>query len=790
VAKKKKASARPATRLPDLQTRTGRALGEGRFQAALELAKELVRHAPGPGHQALLRDAYLGRARQLRGQGHTRDAVTVIRAALALPDPEPAWREELAEELAACGEVREALALFDPAAITPGQARVLARGADRALQEGPAGRALLPESLHADFDRVFGAFAQLEAGQDDAAREALQAIGLRSPFLEWKVLLRGLLAYYHNDDARALENWQRLNPERLPGRLAAPFRFRLDAVFRVTQPPNVQALLQRQADELQGVAVVRELRGVQAALAGDESLTRPFRLAEALLPALRQHGPHLVARLAACFYWTVIANGQAEDILRYQRVFGTPADDPRLDRLRALVCEHGQEVEEAHRCWHQYEQSVATAAGRPGASAWPGDQADRVRALVWYHMGQNAAALPDPDDLRELPRHLRSRLSPPKLKPGAEACFQNSLKLAPDQLQTYAALFAFHQRRRHEAKTEEAGRRLLERFPDHAPTLEALADLYMHQGRYAEALGLFERAMRSNPLSRQLRGKISSAHLFQARAHAEEGHFEEARAEYRASLAHRDGESYPALCKWAACEFKAGNPDRAEELLREALTEAGTGLAVAYSMVIEAIRLKLPRPLKTRFDREFNAALAEPPSAAAAAAILSTTAAHRAAGITYHGQKTHEKKVLAYADKARRADFTEAQLGSLCASLIDLGASRAVRTFTALGQQLFAANPYFPLLEVQSYLEQGPDRCDPYRLRSLLEQAHRLAEQMPRDPRQQDLLQTIGEYEQTLRQMNPFLAMLGGDFDPFDFFPNDDDYDDEDDEDDDYDEFW
>jgi tetratricopeptide (TPR) repeat protein len=788
VAKKRKANPRHTARLPDLKTRTARALRDGRFQAAVELARELARQAPGPEHQALVREAYLGRARQLRGQGHSRDAVTVVRAALALTPSDPAWREQLAEELAACGEIREALSLLDPPAATPGQARVLARGADRALEEGPAGRALLPESLHADFDRVVQAFAQLEAGQDGDARTTLQGIGLRSPFLEWKLLLRGLQAYYQNDDARALENWQRLSPDRLPARLAAPLRFRLDRDFRLAQPPNVQALLQRQADDLQGLSVVRELRAVQAALAGEESLSRSFRLAEALLPKLRPHGPHLVARLAACFYWAVIANGQAEDIPRYQRVFGAPADDPRLDRLRALLCEHGREPEEAHRWWQQFEKSVAAPAGPTRPSPWPGDQADRVRALVWYHMGQNAAALPDEDDLRDMPRSLRQQIGPPRLTPGAEACFQNSLKLAPDQLQTHAALFAFHQRHRHQAKTEEAGRRLLERFPDHAPTLEALADLYMHQGRYAEALDLFERAVRSNPLSRGLRGKISGAHLFQARAHAEAGRFDDARAEYRAALAYRDGENYPALCKWAACEFKAGNADRAEELLREALAEVGSRLAVAYSMVIEAIRLKLPRPLKTRFDRELNDALAEPPSGAAATAILSTTAAHRAAGVTYHGQKTHEKKVLAYADRARRAEFTEAQIDSLCKSLLLMEAYRPLRSFTALGQQRFPANPAFPLMEVQGYLEEGPERCDPYRMRALLDRARRLADQLPRDPRQQDLLRTIAEYEQELQQLNPFLAMLAGGFDPFDFdFEEDDDYDDEDGDDD---EFW
>src|SRR5207302_11508757 len=135
--------------------------------------------------------------RQLPTAGHARDAAAVLRAALAFDGTTPAWLEQVALELARCGEVQEALALTAQAPEAAG--RVLAPAADAALQQGAAGRAALPESLHADFDRIILAFRQTEAGKDDDARTTLQAIGLRSPFLEWKVLLRGLQAYYAND---------------------------------------------------------------------------------------------------------------------------------------------------------------------------------------------------------------------------------------------------------------------------------------------------------------------------------------------------------------------------------------------------------------------------------------------------------------------------------------------------------------------------------------------------------------------------------------------------------------
>src|SRR5207245_2571130 len=121
--------------------------------------------------------------------------------------------------------------------------------------------------LHAGFDAVTRAAALLQGGQDDAALEALQTIGLTSPFLQWRVFLRGLSAYYRNDDVRARDNWQRLDPERLPWRLAAPFRSRIDPAFRQLQPPQTQQRLRSALDRAAGPGLAASLRSLEPALA-------------------------------------------------------------------------------------------------------------------------------------------------------------------------------------------------------------------------------------------------------------------------------------------------------------------------------------------------------------------------------------------------------------------------------------------------------------------------------------------------------------------------------------------
>jgi tetratricopeptide (TPR) repeat protein len=766
----------PAARLSptEIGARIRRAEAEGRFQQALELAKSLYKDDPAPPHKDLLLKMLLGRARQLRSEGRTRDAASTLENAIDL-DPDRGWYEQVAQELAACGQAGKALELLRPYPDSAALPRVLAQAADAALAQGRAGRDTLPEGLRGQLDLVLHASAHAEAGRDEEARAALQGIGLQSPFLEWKVLLRGLLAYYRKDDVRARENWQRLDADRLPARLAAPLRLTIDPAFRAAQPPATQNTLQHHADRLLQSGLVQPLRAVQAALANERQLAQAFRQAENLLPALRREAPQLVPRLAACFYWTVINSGRPEDIPRYQRVFGNPPDDQSFYRLHALALERRDQFAEAHRAWQDFERQVAHAPG-----AWPGDQGNRVRALVWYHMGLNAADLPDANQRARMPSFLEDY--PGALKPPADKCFERSLELAPEQLEPYQALFDFYRNKKKIPQAVKTARRLLERFPDHVPALEGLGDLYLKQKKPAEALRLFQRGLEGNPLERRLRGKVSNAHLLVAREHVQAGRFDQARAEYQAALALGEGRKDAALlCRWAACEFKAGDADRAEALLQEAQAGEGGRLAAAYAILIETIRLKLPRPLKTRFTQEFEQALAEPPTAEPAAAVARTAASHRAADATYVGQKTHEKEVIAYLEKARDCAFTEDQLLQVVAGLVVLKARRAELRFLRLGERKFPQSPAVYLAEADHYLALGRRRCPVWQVRRLLERAQELAAALPPDERRRALLEAVKERQDMLAVIDPFgrmppLEMLDELFGGFDENEDDEDY--------------
>src|SRR5581483_2347571 len=123
--------------------------------------------------------------------------------------------------------------------------------------------------------------------------------------------------------ARALENWRRLRPDRLPARLAAPLRAVLDPAFRRSQPAAVK--LEKQFEALTADSLLGGLRQLRADLARDRPLAAAFRRAEQLLPIVRRQAPRLVPRLANCFYRAVLTHGEPADLAKYRRLFGPPA---------------------------------------------------------------------------------------------------------------------------------------------------------------------------------------------------------------------------------------------------------------------------------------------------------------------------------------------------------------------------------------------------------------------------------------------------------------------------------
>src|SRR5262249_29607325 len=154
----------------------------------------------------------------------------------------------------------------------------------------------------------------------------------------------------------------------------------------------------------------------------------------------------------------------------------------------------------------------------------------------------------------------------------------------------------------------------------------------------------------------------------------------------------------------AACQFKAGQGARADELVQQALAEAGQRLPVIFSILVELIRIKAKPVLKKRFEAEFSAMLTERTTPAPVLACLLFAASLRLARVKYTGQKSHEKLLTDYLDQVPPAALSECQLSEACAALWALGDFQGVRRYAGQGKKRFKVTPQFLIYEADTYL--------------------------------------------------------------------------------------
>jgi hypothetical protein len=157
--------------------------------------------------------------------------------------------------------------------------------------------------------------------------------------------------------------------------------------------------------------------------------------------------------------------------------------------------------------------------------------------------------------------------------------------------------------------------------------------------------------------------------------------------------------------------------------------------------------------------------------------------------VTYHGQKTHEKKVLAHVERALEVPCTEGQMEQICNALLTQKAHKLLRKFTARGRREFSRNPSFYLLEAQSYFAQGPFGFPAWKVQPLLAKARELAAELPPGEKKNHVLGAIANREQLFgvssfltgpEALDIFDQLFDGDFpgdeDEFEIPFDDDDY--------------
>lgn len=614
--------------------------------------------------------------------------------------------------------------------------------------EHPADRAVRlrdPAGLSADdrpgYAAIVDAFAHYEAGRDDAARDALAPVGLKSPFLEWRVLLRGLLAYSAGDDARALENWVRLDPVRLPARLAAPVRAALDPVYKASQSDAVAGQLLDQFAKLTADPVLDGLRTLRRQLGLGRGLDGAFKTLASLVPVLKAACPAAVPGLAGVVYHAVRRHGMPSDLPKYKKAFGPPTDDPGFHRLSALAYEDASQPADVCKHWLAYEAWLGK-----GPAGWPADVADRARAIV---LTQVARAAADPGRvefaqfLAGLPVPIAFlRPEPPDPVP----IWRRALDLAPDWDQPARELIGYHLNKGQLAEAEAVARAFLERVPAALPILDVLGRLLMRTGRPVEALAVRRRALAASPLDPDVRWRVAVAHLAAARRLTIDGELANAADTLAAGVALNEAVlAGPFDCVEAVLCRKRGDKSAAEAALARAVGRRGGRVAAFLFVAVDSTLAKLKPAERTKANKALADALAGPATPAEATQATLALDQYGAEGIDYRGQKAHETKLDALILRSADADAPEIEFELLVVRCLARDPSKTLPKLTAKLRAKFPANPIFPLAEAEALIAARPEAYSRGVVLRLLTTAARLGAKST-DPRHK----AVGERAQSL----------------------------------------
>jgi hypothetical protein len=143
------------------------------------------------------------------------------------------------------------------------------------------------------------------------------------------------------------------------------------------------------------------------------------------------------------------------------------------------------------------------------------------------------------------------------------------------------------------------------------------------------------------------------------------------------------------LCRLAAVELKAGQPQDGERLFEQACEAGAIRLVTVFQMLIESVRMPLDAQWIKKIDREFRRGLKAKVHGPSVVEMIKILEAHAILGTSYDGLEEHRELVLQYLKRSRQVRFSEDEFITLCTSLPQLNAGgllleivkRAIRSY-------------------------------------------------------------------------------------------------------------
>ncbi len=727
----------------DAAVQLERLMSKEKYKDAVKQAKLIHKAEATPQSHRQLERAYFLRAQQLFRGGMPASAVEVSRHLLDFGVTDAKLVEDFSPLLVKLGLAQDAFRIQGRLESPQSQSRLVLLVADQTVLHPERSHRSSPEVQDAALVRQ--ALEALYAGDEAKALGLVRDIARSSPVSEWKLLVRGLAAFYRGDQDETQANWSRLDPERAPMRIARHLQnLHQGQTAKDAGGPDLEKL----ESLVYGEPILSRLRELSDLVAKNRWVD-VLRRITSLRHSLRAVDPRLAEKLTSSLlaplldHATSLGYASGTRLLReFTQVAEPLAIDPGWNRLWALTWERPLDgTSEAIKYWTRYIADLECC------TALKAEERPLAQALVWKHMGQ--LYLAELDDSSEEDEDLdfddgfddfdlededededALDLDEDRLAQQATTCIERSLQLAPRHRPTYDLLVQVCRMSNEPERLSEAKRRILEVFPDDVETLLEMASELHDRDEPATALEILSRARKLKPLDESLVGLEMMIRTSLARSLALQRRWDEGRAQFAAMEQLRPDELrvFSYLARKAIFETKAGQGDLANRYEREAGALLPESAPLWLSLHVESIRFRLPKATQNHYAELWMKELRRKCRSETAGAMASFLTEFLALDIDYDGRDHDAAEVLRYLRRTTRLNYRLEDLENVCEFLGHFPKESGL--MRKLVQRGLKANPESAILHL---VAAGVELSDPAAfwrpdIRHHLQEALRLAE--------------------------------------------------------------
>ncbi len=654
-----------------------RLIAKEKYKDAVKQAKLIHKAEPTPENHRQLERAYFFRAQQLLRTGMPDSAIEVSRHLLEFGVTDTKLVEEFAPLLVKLGLVSDAYRIQGRCDSPEIQSRLQVIAADQAVLHPERSQRSSPQFQ--DAAHVRQAIEALHAGDESKALELVRDIARISPLSDWKLLVRGLAAYYRGDRAETEANWSRLDPERAAKRIAS----RLQSLNETRSAKDVSEpdfeKLERLVYGEPILPRLRELKDLVAKSQWDDVLRR----ITGLRLKIREVDPQLDEKLTSCLMVPLIQYVVSADyatgirVLReFTRLAAPTTIDPSWNRLWAM-CWDRQGTPEAISFWTKYATDLISC------TALKPEERPLAQALVWSHIAklylgeiQYRCEYGEDDDFDEAFDDIDyeevegdpSDRDEDRLEQQARTCIERSLELAPRHRPTYELLVDLYDMTDEPEKLSATQQRILEIFPDDVETLVDVAIESHDRGEPAAALEALSRARKHKPLDEVLVEQELMVRTALALSLALQKRWDEGRAQFTAIEQLRPDKlrSFSHLARRAIFETKASQGELADRYEREAAALLPEPASLFLVLRAESVRYKLSKATQKQYGELWNKELRKKCRSETAGAMASYWAENVNEGSEYEGSDRDAIELLKYLRRTSRLNYRLEDVESVC----------------------------------------------------------------------------------------------------------------------------